>query len=405
MSILFLATALAIAYGIYEFVAHQRRVKAIPIRIHVNGTRGKSSVTRLIAAGLREGGISTMAKTTGTLPRIIDLDGLEVPIKRSAGANIIEQLKIFKYFAKKKPQAVVVECMAVNPEYQWICEHQIVQATVGVITNTRPDHILEMGPSIENITRSLCNTLPVNGVLFTAEQKMFWLMSRQAVKVNCELHRVHPDDVSYLELAHFSYIEHAENVSLSLAVCEKCGIDRETALRGMYKAHPDVGALHIFEVSQDDKVVQFIHAMAANDPESTLAIWQKAKSLSTDLGTVFFLIHTRDRYDRTLQLLQMTKEDLADAYDYLILSGERVERVFADVPRMGLDQSRTIKMGARKPEEVFGEVMSRVENIGTVFAIGNVGRGGLDVAHYFSARRRPRQLTMQPTTRTNPTPA
>jgi poly-gamma-glutamate synthase PgsB/CapB len=259
---------------------------------------------------------------------------------------------------------------------------------------------MEMGPSIENITRSLCNTLPKDGVMFTSEQKMFWLMSREAKKKNCKLYRVHPDNVSFLELANFSYIEHAENVSLALAVCNHYGVDRETALRGMYKAYPDVGALHIFEVSQDDKVVQFVHAMAANDPESTLAIWQKTKSLSTDLGTVFFLIHTRaDRYDRTLQLLQMIKEDLSDEYDYIILSGEKVDRVFSDVPRMGLDQSRTIKMGAKRAQDVFDSVLSRVDNIGTVFAIGNVGRGGLDVAHYFSARRRPRQLTMQPNTK------
>ena len=40
----------------------------------MNGTRGKSSVTRLVAAGLREGGLKTFAKTTGTAPRVIDSD-------------------------------------------------------------------------------------------------------------------------------------------------------------------------------------------------------------------------------------------------------------------------------------------------------------------------------------------
>jgi hypothetical protein len=37
--------------------------------------------------------------------------------------------------------------------------------------------------------------------------------------------------------------------------------------------------------------------------------------------------------------------------------------------------------------------MNRVNDVGTVFAIGNVGKGGLDVAKYFSSRRRPRSLT------------
>ena len=41
--------------GLLEFRAHQLVLSNIPVRIHVNGTRGKSSVTRLIAAGLRAG--------------------------------------------------------------------------------------------------------------------------------------------------------------------------------------------------------------------------------------------------------------------------------------------------------------------------------------------------------------
>ncbi len=39
--------------GFIEARLHQNARSKIPIRVHVNGTRGKSSVTRLIAAGLR----------------------------------------------------------------------------------------------------------------------------------------------------------------------------------------------------------------------------------------------------------------------------------------------------------------------------------------------------------------
>ena len=53
MTVLIVATMLLVGFWIHEYWRHQRNVKAIPIRIHVNGTRGKSSVTRLIAAGLR----------------------------------------------------------------------------------------------------------------------------------------------------------------------------------------------------------------------------------------------------------------------------------------------------------------------------------------------------------------
>src|SRR4030042_1387019 len=111
MLILTLILTALCCYGIWEYMCHQRRLKTIPLRIHVNGSRGKSSVTRLVAAGLRAGGIRTVAKTTGTLPRIIDPEGHEIAIIRDQRANIIEQVKIIRFLGHYNPQALVIECM------------------------------------------------------------------------------------------------------------------------------------------------------------------------------------------------------------------------------------------------------------------------------------------------------
>ena len=54
--ILFAVLLGSVAAGIFESRKHQANLKKISVRIHVNGTRGKSSVTRLIAAGLNAGG-------------------------------------------------------------------------------------------------------------------------------------------------------------------------------------------------------------------------------------------------------------------------------------------------------------------------------------------------------------
>lgn len=94
--------SILLAYGIIEYQIHQRYVKSIPVRIHVNGTRGKSSVTRLIGAGLRVGGYKTYTKVTGTFPRIILPDGSEAAIHRNEKANILEQLKVIKFCAPNK---------------------------------------------------------------------------------------------------------------------------------------------------------------------------------------------------------------------------------------------------------------------------------------------------------------
>jgi poly-gamma-glutamate synthase PgsB/CapB len=159
MFIIFIFSIIFLISGIIEQINHYKRVKRIPIRIHVNGTRGKSTTTRLIAAGLREAGFKVLAKTTGTLPRLILEDGTEVSIKRRGKANIIEQLKIFTEAVKRKVNVLVVECMAVSPELQWVSEHKMVKSTIGVITNVRQDHLEEIGPELDDMAEALMFSL------------------------------------------------------------------------------------------------------------------------------------------------------------------------------------------------------------------------------------------------------
>ncbi|MGY8783182.1 MAG: poly-gamma-glutamate synthase PgsB, partial [Fidelibacterota bacterium] len=163
-----LALTLCIA-GLLEYQFHLQSLNSIPLRIHVNGTRGKSSVTRLVAAGLREGGLKTFAKTTGTAPRVIDSEGKDRIIHRLRLPSIGEQVRLLRYFSGENPDAVVMECMAVQPQYQWIAEHQMVKSHIGVITNVRPDHLEEMGPTENDVAYSLSNTIPVGGIFITGE--------------------------------------------------------------------------------------------------------------------------------------------------------------------------------------------------------------------------------------------
>ena len=229
----FLVLALCIA-GILEYQFHQKSLSLIPLRIHVNGTRGKSSVTRLVAAGLREGGLRTFAKTTGTAPRVIDSDGKDRIIHRLRLPSIGEQVRLLSYFSSQKPDAVVIECMAVQPQYQWIAEHQMVKSHIGVITNVRPDHLDEMGPTEEDVAHSLCNTVPVNSILITGEDQKPDTIENIAKQNGSLFIQSDQSTIQETDLDGFSYIEHPANIAIALDVCKQAGVERSTALKGMH---------------------------------------------------------------------------------------------------------------------------------------------------------------------------
>lgn len=378
---------IAVIVGIIEYARHQKRIYSIPVRIHINGTRGKSSVTRLIGAGLRAGGITNITKVTGTFPRLIIEDGTETYIYRKASANILEQLSIVKYAASRKVKALVMECMALQPQYQTITEHHMIHSNIGVMTNIRMDHTDVMGHTLKEIAETLGRTIPKNEHLFTSENIIPETLKKMSDKRNTVFHFVDPQTVSPEEMKGFSYIEHRENVSLALAVCRHVGIDRETALKGMYLAVPDAGALMAFRVEAFQKHLVFYNAFAANDPDSTLLVWQKIRDEIGFEGLRIVLLNTRqDRLYRADQLAEMTGRKLKDEADYLILIGQSTDVVANMAIGYGVPGKKIFNLGYTTPEKVFETVLSVTEKTSTIVAIGNMGGMGADTAGYFEHR-------------------
>lgn len=369
MTILILATVILILNWIWEYRRHLRKVKSIPIRIHVNGTRGKSSVTRLIAAGLRAGGIRTIAKTTGTMPRVIMPDGREAAVIRLMGANIIEQKYIFREAEKHDVQAIVIECMAVNPVFQWITERKFVQSTISVITNCRPDHLDQMGSTVQSVTMCLSNTIPANGVCYTAENKTFTILENVAKKRNARIHQIRPKDVSQEELGGFNYIEHAENVQLALAVCAEVGVPRDAALHGMQTASPDPGALRKYFISDRGKSIHFYNVFAANDPSSTAYI---IKMVTGHLTGVEKIIILNSRSDRLFRSQQLVDAILELDYSYLLLTGEIPEKVESYALDAGVPRNKLIALGEPSPDHVYDKVWELSNKESHVLGIGNI---------------------------------
>lgn len=388
LELLTLTTCGLVALGGLEVALHRRHLKAIPVRIHVNGTRGKSSVTRLIAAGLREHGTVTVAKTTGTLPRVILPDGHEVPVFRPGRANVVEQKQVVALAPSLGAQVLVVECMAVQPTLQWLSEAKLVRATHGVITNCRPDHLDVMGPTDADVARALCGMVPPGGKLFTAELQHLPILEAACQDRKATLHATDASavaQVSDAELQAFSYTEHRENVALALQVCAELGVPRATALQGMGKASADAGALTEYDVDFFGRRLVFINGFAANDPVSTASIWATMVHKHQACAKRIAVFNCRDdRPDRSVQLAESYGQ--WPAADRVVVMGNGSYLFARAAARAGLNTDRLVIVEQESVEEIFETIVSLVDSSAMIMGLGNIGGQGLNLVRYFRNR-------------------
>jgi gamma-polyglutamate synthase len=261
-----------LAHLVVERARHRRQLSQLPTRIVVNGIRGKSSVTRLIAGALRaDHRRTTFAKTTGTAARLIYPHGHEVPIRRGlGGVNVIEQIGVVRRAVHAGADTLVIECMAVLPELQQVNQELLIEGGIVVITNVREDHLEEMGPTLDDVARSLSRSMPHRGTVVTAERERLHILREEADRRQCSVIAVDPDSVTDAEMRRFRWITFKENVALALAVAQLCGVDRATALKGMWRAAPDPGVLRVDACAHRGRRFAAVNLFAANDPASTL---------------------------------------------------------------------------------------------------------------------------------------
>jgi len=155
----------------------------------------------------------------------------------------------------------------------------------------------------------------------------------------------------------------------------------------MYKAIPDAGSLKLSRVNIFDKKINFFNAFAANDPQSTLMIWEKIKNEIGFRGVKIILLNTRqDRLDRAKQLSSMIGSELYDQFDYLILIGQSSEVVEELAVSNGVKRNKILNLGWTEPEAVFEAILAYTLEQSTVVAIGNMGGMGGKVADFFENR-------------------
>jgi poly-gamma-glutamate synthase PgsB/CapB len=360
--------------GVAEQRAHFKNLHSIPTRVLVNGIRGKSSITRLCAGALRGGGLVTTAKTTGTAARFIHPDGSEEPVYRKFDiANVVEQIGIVRRAAAYRPDALVIECMAVMPDLQEINQSKLIRSTIGVLCNVREDHLAEMGPTLDDVARSLSRSMPVGGICFTAEVDRLPILREEAAKRNCELIAVDPESISDDEMARFSWITFKENVAIALAVAELLDVNRQSAMEGMWAAPPDPGVLRVHHYLAGRKRLRFANVFAANDPESTLMNIEQLLGQGAIDDPLHVIINCRpDRVERNAQMGALIPKI---APDRVVLIGDPTRSAKAAIPPEW--QSRVLDLGGARPgSKLLREILDGVSWEASLVAIGNIhGQG------------------------------
>ena len=368
--IILLFSTIYIIYLFYESYENKKIRSSFKHIIHVNGTRGKSSTSRLIEAALRGGEYRVFCKTTGTSPRTIDVFGVEKPITRRGSPNIKEQIKILKEAAKQKADIVVIECMAVKPELQYIAQNKILNADISIVTNVRRDHLEEMGPTVKDVAISLGNVMPRNGCFITAEKKFIDYYTKIGEKLGTKVYLAEDLDWDY-------GIDFKENVSIALEVCKILGIDKDTAIERMKKYKKDPGVLKTYKLkTENHKDIFFVNGFAINDPDSILIIYDylQKKELFKNKNLILLVNNRGDRGYRVQQHIEVISKIRPDM---VWITGGYKRFMKRDIIRIGIPEDNVFITNDYR----LTKINSLKEDF-VIFAIGNMVGHGEKIIEY-----------------------
>lgn len=341
----FFCLAIILAALIWEAVCLRRARSRLPVRIHVHGSRGKSSVTNLIAKLLRDNGVRVVSKTTGDLPLLTLPDGSVTEIRRYGPARINEQIRIIKQAATLGAEALVVEGMALHPETIWQTG-RILDATLAVITNTRPDHAESMGQGRAGVIQTLSLLIPTNAALLTSDEAGCAQLQTIALQNNSRFSAISGPWASQPQLL---ALEAAKQACSTLGrECEFSAATFDAALLNDLCTELDL----------DGTRVLFCDLLSANDLESSQLLWSaliKQRHLGSDWAFAAILATRADRPLRSRAFVDWLIAEFAG--QGLVLTGDHAPYAWLRARRLG--GKATIARG-RQPERL----LSRLTQVG-----------------------------------------
>jgi len=371
-------------YLYLERAALKKSLNRLPSRVCVAGTRGKSTVTRLIAAALREDGRRVLAKTTGSRPVLIFPDGSEREIERFGRPSILEQKKILKSAFDQRASAIVVEMMSIRPEMLKAESEKLLKPQILAVTNVRLDHLDDMGRTKEEIAASLAAAVPSGGALIIPEEEFFSVFQKAAKERETRIVRIPTASGGESAMGR----EFAENISLALAVAEYLGVPKDTALRGMARARADFGGLKIWRATPNgaNGAWYLASAFAANEPESTRKALALLRRQYPRLPQpLIALLNLReDRGDRTRQWLGALRAGFFEGFARLIIVGDHACALGRRKLAAPSSKTQITAWPERRPQVIMEKLFALEPGGAAVIGMGNMGGLGQKIVEHWA---------------------
>lgn len=313
---LLVSTILVILFFL-EYFSLRYALNKIPIRILVNGTRGKSTTVQILYEILRASGQKVFAKTTGNAPQLFYPDGSVTERKRIAPASIIENRNILWAWAKQRPDALILECMALQPETQRTLSTSILKPTITVITNILSDHKEVMGQTLEEITRSLAECVHKDSELFipdTSHTASLWQKRPSAY-----LHVLEITSCPFI-LPNVPRKVLDESWTLISAVTTRLKLNQEKVSLFFQRIWKEIDAKLVQEA--DGKLLRFYNLFSANDVQSAKVFIEHFLQKKKPSAKIVFYLNCRaDRPLRSGEFAELLSQNYNDSEIWLTGSG------------------------------------------------------------------------------------
>lgn len=379
MQLLFLAFSFWLGYLGVEVIRLRRWRESIPLRISVTGTRGKSSVARMLAAVLRDNGKRVLTKTTGSQARIVLPDGTEIQVGRRGVPSVLEQIRFLHLAARERAEVVVVEVMSVHPENHRVESEKILRPHMVLMTNFRVDHAEAAGWTREEVARLHLSDVVPGATVVVPEGELVQGFARAVADKGGHLVAVPSPKADSWSHAESPAI--LEGTALVEAALGPLGIPVEHHRGDLAAVALDAGAFRIRPYpGRGGGSAHTVNAFAANDPHSTglLLDWTMQR-LDREEGSrrlVGLLCLRGDRGDRSVQWLRAMEGGFLDRFDHLYVQGFHASAFRRSMNRRGRAEGITV-LSRLDPESLMARILSEAGGkTVVVFGFGNFGGMG-----------------------------